>query len=86
MGDPLAMSLRTEEWRYNWQSGLRASDFSDTGSATTLGLYNIADYHETFQNKNYTSREPGVATRYREQLATYVHGFAEAATVSSSSP
>lgn len=84
MGDPLALSLRTEEWRYNWQSGLRASDFTDTGTATTLGLYLIADYQETFQNKNVASREPGVATRYREQLATYINGFVAAATTTPS--
>ncbi len=84
MGDPIALSLRTEEWRYNWQSGLRAGDFADTGSATTLGLYNIADYQETFQNKNFASREPGIATRYREQLAAYLAEFVQAVAANTS--
>ena len=84
MGDPIALSLRTEEWRYNWQSGLRAGDFSETGTATTLGLYNMADYQETFQNKNYATREPGIATRYREQLSAYLDGFVQAVAAKNS--
>jgi arylsulfatase A-like enzyme len=78
MGDPMALSLRTKEWRYNWQSGRSISTKTTEGTVTTLGLYNIDDYHASGQNKNFASREPSIASRYREQLEGYLDGFSTA--------
>ncbi len=75
MGNPLELSLRTQDWRYNWQSGRDAATLAPIGDATTVALYDISDYQETHQNKNFTSREPEISKRYREQLATYLGGF-----------
>lgn len=79
MGDPLALSLRTETWRYTWQSGHSARTLALVGEPRTLSLYNMDVYKETFQNRNVTAVNRDRIAEFRQQLSAYLTPYIEAA-------
>ncbi|MDP2324486.1 MAG: hypothetical protein Q8N51_10695, partial [Gammaproteobacteria bacterium] len=79
LGDPVELSLRTEEWRMNWQSGLRPGSFERVAPAAPVALYNLADYRETTWNKDFSQREPQTARALTGELENYIQPFAGAA-------
>jgi len=81
-GDPVELSVRTETWRMNWQSGLRPVSFERVAPARPVGLYNIPDYWETNWNKDFQQREPQAARALTNQLENYIRPYVEAAGVS----
>ena len=75
-GDPVALSVRTLEWRLNWNSGLKADDLSPVSPGYTLGLYSLAEYKEKKWAADMQGREPELSRRLTAQLEAYVNRVA----------
>ena len=71
LGDPVAMSVRTQEWRFNWNSGLRAGELSPATPGQILGLYNLAEYREKQWAVDMQGREPELSRHLLAQLEAY---------------
>lgn len=76
MGDPVQLSLRTLEWRYTWQSGLRAINFARAVPAESLELIHIDDYKEKKWSRDYRQSEPQLTRALSTQLEAYIAPFA----------
>jgi hypothetical protein len=70
-GDPVALSVRTMEWRLNWNSGLKAADLSPVAPGHILGLYSLAEYKEKKWAVDMQGREPELSRRLAAQLEAY---------------
>jgi len=70
-GDPVALSARTQEWRLNWNSGLRASDLVPVAGSQILGLYSLAEYREKKWAVDMRAREPELARQLAAQLEAH---------------
>ena len=60
-GNPLALSIRTERWRYSWQSGRPAFADAPTSDTGPIELFDVA---ETARRG---SRRPQTGARHRQQ-------------------
>lgn len=72
MGDPVAFSLRSEEWRYNWQSGLKLGTFARIAPPRSLELIDISEYKEKQWSRDFLPTEPQLARALATQLEAYV--------------
>ncbi|MBX3179572.1 MAG: sulfatase-like hydrolase/transferase [Candidatus Hydrogenedentes bacterium] len=79
-GDPMEFSLRTTEWRMNWQSGRRPGSLERVGSPAPGALYNIKDYRETKWNKEFQQQEPQVVRTLTRVIEDYLQPHLSAAT------
>lgn len=70
-GDPVVLSTRTQEWRLNWNSGLRSSDLVPVAGTQVLGLYSLAEYREKKWAADMRAREPELAGQLAAQLEAY---------------
>lgn len=70
-GDPVVLSTRTQEWRLNWNSGLRADDLTPVAGTQILGLYSLAEYREKKWAVDKRTKEPELANRLAAQLEAY---------------
>lgn len=75
-GDPVALSVRTMEWRLNWNSGLKAEDLSPVSPGYILGLYSLAEYKEKKWAADMQGREPELSRRLAAQLEAYANRMA----------
>lgn len=71
-GDPVQLSVRTLEWRFNWDSGRRASDLVPVTPPQTQGLYNLAEYKEKQWAMDMRSREVELTRRLAAQLESFI--------------
>jgi arylsulfatase A-like enzyme len=71
LGDPVVLSTRTQEWRLNWNSGLRSTDLVPVAGTQVLGLYSLAEYREKKWVTDMRAREPELAGQLAAQLEAY---------------
>ena len=75
-GDPISLSVRTQEWRLNWNSGLKAGDLSPVSPGYILGLYSLPEYREKKWAVDMQGREPELSRRLAAQLEAYANRVA----------
>lgn len=75
-GDTVALSVRTLEWRLNWNSGLKAADLSPVSTGYILGLYSLAEYQEKKWAADMQGRETELSRRLAAQLEAYANRVA----------
>lgn len=73
-GDPLALSLRTRNWRMTWQSGRDPFTKEAEGEEAYIEFINIDDLQRGRPQGNNWSRESELATRFRQRLLDYLNG------------
>ncbi|MFM1921622.1 MAG: hypothetical protein RLZZ303_3256 [Candidatus Hydrogenedentota bacterium] len=73
-GDPLALSLRTRNWRMTWQSGRDPFSKEAAGEEAYIEFINIDDLQRGRPQGNNWSRESELATRFRQRLLDYLNG------------
>lgn len=57
-GDPVVLSIRTPEWRLNWNSGRSAETWTPVAAPALQGLYSLAEYREKKWATDQRQRQP----------------------------
>lgn len=71
LGDPLTMTLRTERYQFNWQSGLSAATLEPAAPDEVLGLLQISRKGTSYTTQNVASRNPKLVAEFRAKLMAY---------------
>ncbi len=71
-GDPLALSIRTDLWRFSWQSGMSPFPLRSTGIEGSIALYDAAVCEKRGWAASVLSKHEVVANMYRDRLKTYL--------------
>lgn len=72
MGEPLALSLRSQNWRYIWQSGLAPFSNTRVAEETVLEFIDMNRYRWGKPQADNLIREPLLARQYCETLREYL--------------
>jgi hypothetical protein len=70
-GDPLALSLRTEQWRLTWQTGVSRLAPATNGDGR-IALYDVARIRRGAAPANVAARNKTVVSRLQQQLQLYL--------------
>jgi arylsulfatase A-like enzyme len=71
-GDPLMLSLRTQRWRYLWNSGRPPFSLAATGTPEPQGLLDIDYYLRNWAQRNNVARQSALVDLYTNRLETYL--------------
>jgi arylsulfatase A-like enzyme len=71
-GDPLALSIRIDRWRFSWQSGRAPFAANPTGQEYVIELYDVVQARKRGQKINEMAKYPDFATRYRARLNVFL--------------
>ena len=76
-GSPLVFSLRTDRWRFSWQSGLTPFTWETAAQAGPLELYDVFQAQKRGM-RNDVSRQPELVAQYTNQLQNYLNAYRNA--------
>jgi len=74
-GEPLALSYRTGDWRFTWQSGLHPFTLERLSDEQPIEFLDIARYMRDDRQQDNWRTQASRAERYREELARYLRSF-----------
>jgi len=77
-GVPLALSIRTSQWRLTWQSGLEPFTWNRLTEAAPIALVNIEWYLQNWKQGDQITRQPTLVDHLTGRLASYVNDSATA--------
>ena len=88
LGDPLALSLRTQDWRFTWQSGRAARSMAPVGEEGVLQFINITRYRmeRLRSTKRNLQNNPAFSRQFRQKLSDYCLRYAGAAQQQQANP
>jgi len=71
-GSPLALSLRSDQWRYSWQSGWRPFAEEPTDPAGDVELYDVKQAEKQGYKRDAMRARHDLVAQYRARLKTYL--------------
>ncbi len=74
-GKPLALSLRTNRWRFTWQSGLAPFAWNRITAAQPIEFIDIARYREDLAPVNSLRHHASLAREFEKQLSTFLDSY-----------
>lgn len=77
-GVPLALSIRTSQWRFTWQSGLEPFTWNRVTEAAPVVLVNIEWYLQNWKQGDQLARQPTLVEHLTGRLASFVNENAAA--------
>ena len=73
-GSPLALSLRTDRWRFSWQSGMTPFTWEAASQPGAIELYDVFQAKKR-GIKNEVARQTDLVNRYTLQLQNYLNAY-----------
>jgi len=77
-GVPLALSIRTNQWRFTWQSGLEPFTWNRLSQPEPTALVNIEWYLQRWKQAEHLRRQPTLIEHLTRRLESYVNENAAA--------
>ncbi len=71
-GDPLALTLRTSQWRFFWQTSLKPFSYAQSLGTGSRGLFKIDPETQIPENRNLASQYPDIVRSYQSTLRDLV--------------
>jgi hypothetical protein len=72
LGNPLALSIRVDRWRYVWQSGRSPRTLAPGASEGPIELYDIFQARKTGYRRNVMALNPDLVRRYTVRLQDFL--------------
>jgi len=77
MGKPLVLSLRSDRWRFSWQSDQLPFAARSRSRGQPLELYDVAAAHKSGARQDRAAKHPELVSRYGEYLIRYLDELAK---------